>query len=388
MLMKIWVRAAGTAAVSGAILLGGCGNFGAGFFQNPSSPTTTTSGGDYVYVVNSNSTVSAFEVGTGVLTAISGNPISPGSASSVTVSRANTYLYVGGVGTIYCYSIGTTGAISVQNSSSNTALGVYNIVSMDTSPNGDYLVAAGTTTSPASEQIYVFSINASTGALTQESVATMTPPAGGAVNAVSLRVAPSGAFVGVALGGGGDLVYPFNESNGTLGTVQKATPQTGYEDNYLAFDASSSYVYLGRYGLSSGTGSVVTLSVTANGTSAPTLTPTSSVAAGDAIHWLLLNSAGTDLYTANSAATNPTISGYSVSSGVLTGLSGSPFTAPVGVSSLAEDNTGKYVIAAATGGTDLTLYKFDALNTTQLDALATYSNGGGATGSTSVAATH
>jgi hypothetical protein len=61
------------------------------------------------------------------------------------------------------------------------------------------------------------------------------------------------------------------------------------------------------------------------------------------------------------------------------------------VTSLALDNSGKYVIAAGSGGsgtTDLTLYEFDALNAGQLDAVATYANGSGAAGSVAVAATH
>jgi len=338
-----------------------------------------------VYVVNANQTVSAFSVGTGALTAIAGNPVNPGSAGSVAVSRANTYLYVGGAGAIYCYSIGTTGAITEVTASGIGSLGTYGIISMDTSPNGEYLVAVGTS-SGANPQIYVFSTNTSSGALAEVSVTPMVPPASGAVNAASVRVSANGAYVGVALGGGGDLVYPFNESTGGLSTPTKLVPlPSGYEDNYLVFDPTSSYVYLGRYGLSSGTGSVVTLSLSSTGA----LTQTSTVAAGNAVKWILVNSSGADVYTANSA--DQTISGFSAASGVLTAVTESPFSAAAGVTSLVEDNSGKYVIAAADGGTgttDLTLYEFDALTPTKLDAVATYANGSGVTGSVAIAATH
>jgi 6-phosphogluconolactonase (cycloisomerase 2 family) len=375
--------ALGVAGLLAMELLTGCGNFGSGFFQNPNSPTTPASGSDYVYVVNSDSTLSAFSVGTGALTAVSGNPISPGSAYSVTVSRPDTFVYVGGAGAIYCFAIATDGALTEQTSS-GISLGTDDFVSMDTSPNGDYLVALAEI-SGADPEIFVFSIDTSTGALTSVSSQVISPPATGTINAASVKVSPNGALVGVALGGGGDVIFPFNQSTGALSTGSTAAPQAGYEDNYLLFDPTSSYAYIGRYGQATGTGSVVTLSVT----SSAALTQKSSVASGNSIKGLLLNSAGTDLYTANFS--DDTISGYSATAGVLTQVTDSPFSAADGVTSLALDNSGKYVIAANSGGsgtTDVTLYEFDALNSAQLDALATYANGSGTTGSVAVAATH
>jgi 6-phosphogluconolactonase len=130
---------------------------------------------------------------------------------------------------------------------------------------------------------------------------------------------------------------------------------------------------------------VVTYSIS----SAAALTSVSTAAAGNTVKSLLTTSTGTNLYAANFS--DSTVSGFSVVSGVLTKLTGSPYAASVGVSSLALDNTGKYVIAAASGGTgasDLTLYQFDALDAGQLDAVATYANGSGTAGSVSVATTH
>lgn len=381
-------RGAGAAALSGAMLLAGCGSFGDGFFQDPTSGSgTTTSGGDYVFSVNSDSTVSAFEVGSGALTAISGNPVTPGSAYSATVTRPDTYLFVGGASAIYCYAIGTSGALTEQ-SSGGYSIGSGQYVQMDTSPNGNLLVTLSQVTGTA-PVVTVFTINTSSCLLTAVSTTPIPLTSTAAEVNTSLHVSPNGAFVGVALGAGGDYIYPLTQSSGALGTPQVIASAAGSEDNTLIFDPTSSYVYVGRYGLAAGTGSVVTYSLSSAGVA----TQLSSVASGNTVKSLLVNTAGTtaatELFSANFS--DATISGYSIAAGVLTQVTGSPFDSSAGVSSLALDNSGKYVIAAATGGTgitDLTLYEFDPLNAQKLNAVQTYANGSGTTGSIAVATTH
>jgi WD40 repeat protein len=378
------VRRGGCAvALCGAVLLAGCGNFGSGFFQDPNGTTTTaSSGSDYVYSVNSDSTISAFAVGTGALTAISGNPVSPGSAFSATVSRANTFVFVGGSTAIYCYAIGSGGVLTEKTSGGYGGSVVTDYVAMDTSPNGDYLAALSQVagTDPV---LNIFAINTSSCLLTLETSVTIPLSNTASLVTSSLRFSPNGALIGLALGESGDYIFPFTQSTGAVGTSSYITEAANTEDNYLLFDPTSSYAYIGRYGLAAGTGSVVTYTVSSTGA----LAEVNSVASGNAVKSLLLNASGADLYTANFS--DSTISGYSVSNGALKALTGSPYDSSSGVTSLVLDNSGKYVIAAATGGTDLTLFQFDAINTAQLDALATYSNGA-SSGSTSVAvaATH
>jgi hypothetical protein len=378
-------RGAGLAVLCGATMLAGCGSFGDGFFQNPNSTTTTpTSGSDYVYSVNSNSTVSAFSVGSGGLTAISGNPVTPGSAFSATVSRPDTFVFVGGSTAIYCYAIGSGGALTQQSSGGYGGTVVTDYLAMDTSPNGDYLAALSQVagTDPV---LNIFTINTSSCLLTLQTALTIPLSNTASLVTKSLRFSPNGAFIGVALGVSGDYIYPFNQSTGSLGNASILTLNANTQDNFLQFDPTSSYAYIGRYGLTAGTGSVVTYTVNTSGA----LAEVSSVSSGNTVKSILLNATGTELYTANFS--DSTISGYSVASGALTALTGSPYDSSSGVTSLALDNSGKYVIAAATGGTgttDLTLYQFDALNAGQLDALATYANGSGTAGSVAVAATH
>ncbi len=385
MIRNLVRRGAGAAALCGAMLLSGCGNFGAGFFQDPNgTTTTTTTGSDYVYSVNSDSTISAFAVGSGALTAISGNPISPGSAYSVTVSRPDTYVFVGGSTAIYCFAIESGGALTQQSSGGYGGTTVTDYIAMDTSPNGDYLAALSQVagTDPV---LNIFSIDTSNCLLTLQSSITIPLTNTASLVTSSLHFSPNGAYIGVALGESGDYIFPFAQASGAVGTSSYLTLASNTEDNYLLFDPTSAYVYIGRYGLAAGTGSVVTYTLSSSGA----LAEVSSASTGNTVKSIVLNAAGTDLYTANFS--DSAISGFSVVNGALTQLSGSPYNASAGVTSLALDNTGKYVIAAATGGggtSDLTLYEFDALNPAQLDALATYSNGSGTTGSVAVATTH
>jgi 6-phosphogluconolactonase (cycloisomerase 2 family) len=201
-----------------------------------------------------------------------------------------------------------------------------------------------------------------------------------------VKVSPDGSHIGVALSGGGDLIYPFTQSSGSLGKTaqQILTPATGYEDNALAFDPTGNYLYIARYGSTAGSGSVVSY----NAAGASNL---GSVVCGDNPKSVLVNSADSAVYVAYTSSNGSGISGYSVASGVLTQLTGSPFAASAGVDSLVLDKTGDYIIAAAndsSGNSDLTLYAFDAITPTTLDAVQQTKNGSGTAGSLAVVATH
>jgi 6-phosphogluconolactonase len=78
-----------------------------------------------------------------------------------------------------------------------------------------------------------------------------------------------------------------------------------------------------------------------------------------------------------------------VTNGVPTALSGSPYASGALVQSLALDRSGKYLLAAASGGTpDLTMYSFDATVGGKLDKVATAATGTDPAGALLVTATH
>lgn len=358
---------------------------GCGFFPDTktssSTPSPSTSSADYVYVVNQETdTLSGFVVGTGTLTSAGTVALTAGLApSSVAVTRPNTFVYVGGSGAISCYAVGSTGALTVVSGGGATALA--NFVSLDTSPDGQWLLALDSFT----QTIYVYGINASTGALTLNATPAYAVPGAGIVAQRTIRVSPNGNFVAIALGTGGDVVFPFTTGTGVLGAnYNSLIVSTAYSDNALTFDGTGAYLLTARATTGSGTSGIATYSVNSTGglTAVGTLT-----ASGNAPYSLVLDSTGTYAYVANRA--DATISGYSLIAGNLTLLASSPYASGSAVTALARDNSGKYILAAASGGSsDLTLYSLDAASPGKLDKVATAASGTDPANSIALATTH
>lgn len=363
----------------------------AGFFPDKTTTTGTpgTSSGNYVYVVNqTTNTLSQFSLASSALTPIAGSPLSlasvlaSSSASSVAVTRANSYVYVGGQGGIACFAIGSTGALTATAACNLTSTGDF--VSLDTSPDGKWLVGLDS----VNRSINIYGIAASTGVLSLNGTAIAYPLAMGGNSSVAqaIRVAPSGNYVGVALGTAGDVVYPFNTSTGVLNNgqqIQFTATGTNTSDNGLAFDSTGAYLYIARVISGAGNSKIASYSIGATGA----LTAIQTAVAGDAPSAVLIDSTGKYLYAANRGSGN--VSGYSIASGVLTALLGSPYSSGLGTAALVEDNSNKYVIAAASAGSnDYTVYSFDALTAGKLDAVSVGASGSDPAGSIAVAATH
>ncbi len=372
--------------VSGLVLLSGC----SGFFVDETTGTGTGTGtgssgtGDYAFVVNqTTNTLSGFSIGSGALTLLTGSPYAlPNglAATSVEVSRANTFVYVGGVGAIECFKIGTTGQLTLVASSGVSESARF--ASLTTSPDGQWLLALDSLT----QTLYTYGINTSTGLLTPTSQVAYSVAANvGAVVPTMVRIAPNGAAVVAALGTGGDAVFTFNTSTGVPAYAGSLPIPTGKSDNAVAIDANSAYVYLARGGTTAGSSGVSSYSLAANGG----LTQVQALAAsGNAPFSVLLDSTGTYAYVANRA--DGTISGYTVgTAGTLTALGSSPYTAGTLATALAEDNSKKYVVAASFGGTnDVTLYSFDATTAGKLDTVTSGLSGTDPAGAIAVATTH
>jgi 6-phosphogluconolactonase len=376
MAKSLWVRTAGAMGISAAMLLAGCN----GFFVHPSDGGTssgTTSGSstsDYVYTINSDGTVGEFVVGSSTLTAIAGTGFTPGSplssASSIAVSLANTYVFVGGNGGVDSYSIGTNGELTAVSGGSVTE--IANFISLALSPNGDYLLALDN----IANVVWVFSIDPSTGVLTVANNYPV-PVLASVATARNLAISPNGGLGAVAIGAGGSYVFTFDESNGAIVYTAAVAPANGYSDDSVTFDSTNGYVLIGRGITSSGTSEILPLVVTSAGAVGTSGTPYTT---GQAPFALLLDTTGSYLYSANKG--DSTVSGFSLKAGVLAALTGSPYESGPGVTALVEDINKTYVIAAAEGsatsagdGDGLTLYAFDALNPGQLDAVGTADSG-------------
>jgi 6-phosphogluconolactonase (cycloisomerase 2 family) len=377
MRLRQWVWALAAGALVG---LTGCAGF---FVANSTSTTSTSSSGDYVYVVNqSANTLTGYVVGTGTLTLITGSPYTLASglsAASVAVTRPDTYVYVGGVGGIVCYSIGTNGALTAVSGGGISVQGAV-FVSLDTSVDGKWLFALDSTLN----ELYVFGINTSTGALAAATPVVTQSIVSGSNTAKMVRISPNDALVAVALSYGGTVTYNFNTTTGSLTFGQNiATTSSGQYDNAVAFDTTSAYLMIAR-GAGSAGSNVLVYAVNANGvaTSGPNTT-----ASGNTPYALLevSTSAGTFAYAANRG--DSTISGYTFASGALTAQSNGTYGSGSAVDGLVVDKTGDYVISSASGGgQDVTLYAYDAVTSGRLDAVATATSG--AAGLAAIAATH
>lgn len=376
-------------------LLSGCGG---GFFIDTKSSTGSTSAtNNYVYAVNpvSNS-ISAFSITGGALAVISGSPLTlPGglSGSSIAVSRGNSYVYVGGSQVISSYNIGSTGALTQNTTAAATGTQNSNFISLDTSPDGKWLLALDST----SLTIFEYQINSSTGALTNGIQYTYgANSAGGLVAPRMLRISPTGAYVAVALGTNGTELFSFNSATGALGVTAAGVPlSTGGNDSAVAFDgtplAAATNLFIGRTGLTSGASQILSYAISGSGLLSGT---GNAITSGSAPYGLLVERASSYLYAANRG--DATVSGYSFAPSTVStttppaALAGSPYAAGSGgVLALVEDKTGAYLVAAgATGGSgkDLTLYTFGVVSPGVLSPVATASTS--ANGVTALAATH
>ncbi len=374
--MRRWARrVASTASVVALGLAMGCGNF----FVYPGSLNGSSATGDYVYAANATTdSVAGFSVGSGKLTAVSGSPYALSfTPTAVAVNPANTILFVAGNSQIYAFAIGSGGALTAMNNGS--AVGIADVVSMDISPDGQWLLALDGNGITIDE----FLINSTTGALGQVTGASYTV-SGATVLPRAIKVAPNGELVFVALGSAGDLVYTFNTTSGALASSQQLSlGSSTTSDNALAVSPASTYLYIARSGTGGG---LAAYSIGTNG--ALVAVSGSPFAAGTQPYSVVVNKAGTDVYVANRG--DSTISGYSIAStGTLTALGASPYTSGSAVTALAVDSSADYLLAAANGGSpDLTMYSFDSTTVGKLDLSTTTATGTDPTGPVALTATH
>jgi 6-phosphogluconolactonase (cycloisomerase 2 family) len=338
-----------------------------------------------VYVANqATSSIGAFAIGTGTLAAVSKSPFATSyKPLSMVVTPKNTLLYVGSATGIFVYFINSDGSLTAPSTGSQPA-GVF-APALAVSPDGQWLIALDGTT----QQLDIFQINASTGALTSVNLPATYSPTSGTWQPSDVRVSPDGTLIFAALGTAGDIVFTFNTTTGVATSSQAlATGNAATGDYGLAVSAKTSYLYIARSGT---TGGVAVYSIGSGGSLTPvTGTP---FAAGSGTFSVALDSTGTYVYAAN--RTDGTISGYTIVPSTtvlglsLTQLSGSPYTSGTGVQSIGIDATNKYLLAAAVGGApDLTMYSFDVTVPGKLIPATSVATGVDPAGAVALALTH
>lgn len=380
---RVWGRAwLGVVGLALWPLLSGCGDFfvpvnniGGG------SGGSGGTGSRIAYVLNQTSgTIAGFGITTaGALTTLPNSPYSlPFLPLAAVVSRANTFLYVAGPGTINAYTIASDGSLTAPTTGATVA--IVNAVSLDVSPDGNWLLAL----EGVQQVVDVYKINTTTGGLTLTTSAAYTVT-GTPVVPTQLRVAPNGNFVFAALGTAGDVVFTFNTSTGALLSSQALSLGTAGKtsDNALAIDSTTSKLYIARSGINGG----LAVYTVGSGGALNAITG-SPFASGNGAYSVAFDGTGGFVYVANRQ--DNTVSGYAIgTTGVLTPVTGSPYVSGTSVSSLGVDSTGKFMVAASFGGSpDVTLYGFDATTAGKLNNLTTAASGVDPAGAVAVAMTH
>jgi 6-phosphogluconolactonase (cycloisomerase 2 family) len=252
------------------------------------------------------------------------------------------------------------------------------------SPDGQWLIALDGTT----QQLDIFQINASTGALTSVNAPATYPVTSGTWQPSDVRVSPDGTLIFAALGTAGDVVFTFNTTTGlATGPLTLSTGNAATGDYGLAV-SKTGYLYIARSGTNGG---VAVFSIGSGG--ALTSVTGSPFAAGSGTFSVALDSTGTYAYAANRF--DGTISGYTIVPSTtvlglsLTPLSGSPYTSGTTVQSIGIDSTNKYLLAAAVGGKpDLTMYSFDITVPGKLNPATSMATGVDPAGAVALALTH
>jgi 6-phosphogluconolactonase (cycloisomerase 2 family) len=361
----------------------GCGNFFPPINGGGGSGGGGTSG-NRVYIANqAASSIGAFAIGTGTLAAVNNSPVATTyKPLSMVVTPNNTLLYVGSSTGIFVYFINSDGSLTTPSTGSQPA-GVF-APALAVSPDGKWLIALDGRT----QQLDIFQINASTGALTSVNAPATYSPTSGTWQPSDVRVSSDGTLIFAALGTAGDVVFTFNTTSGVATSSQGLGTGNAATGDYGLAVSKTGYLYIARSGTNGG---VAVFSIGSGGSL--TSVTGSPFAAGSGTFSVALDSTGTYVYAANRA--DGTISGYTIVPSTtalglsLTQLSGSPYTSGTTVQSIGIDATNKYLLAAAVGGApDLTMYSFDITVPGKLVTATSVATGVDPAGAVALALTH
>ena len=243
----------------------------------------------------------------GVLTQIAGSPFAVGDgAQSLVLHPSGKFLYVANPGQnendISLFTVASDGVLSeVFPRTSVAPLGsLPQLLLMDSAGSFLYVENAG------SNNISVFSIDASSGALTP----VANSPFSIGLSPLNMRLTPSGNFLYVtASGQQNGLIAGFSVTSGAL-TLAGLTNSDGINPFGLAIDPSGTFLYAGN----TSSNSISIFKISSSG--ALTEVPGSPLNSYNDPVSLLLDPKGQFLYVADQAANNVAV--YSITSG--TGL--------------------------------------------------------------------
>lgn len=191
--------------------------------------------GTHVYLASQGSnSVGGFNLSaTGVLTPIAGSPFATAGTQNfgedVVISVAGTFVYAQDTVNIYIYSVSaSSGALTLVQ----TIAGPLDLGGIALDPRGTYLYAVGAGTN----SILAYGVNASTGLLTPAGSSPMVEQNG----AYTISISPTGQFA-YTIENNNDLVS-YSLSNGVFTPIESVYAQVYGEK--IGIDPSGSFVYV------------------------------------------------------------------------------------------------------------------------------------------------
>jgi 6-phosphogluconolactonase (cycloisomerase 2 family) len=293
----------------------------------------------FLYTANLNAnTISAFTVNpmTGALTAISGSPFpTPTGDTSIAVSRDFRFLYAAdfGLNQVSAFSVNSNGSLSPLL---GTPFPVGNgPVSVVTHPTADFLYVSN----QGSGELMGFIIDPEL--TSSSSVSIGNAPLFGTITADGTR------FYQTVSSAAQIAAFTVNSTNGSLTPISGSPFSTGFFPRTIAIDPAGKFLYATISSSFMGTSTAV-YAYTIDATSgALTAVPGSPFAAGENPVSAAVDVSGRFLFVANNANTTNgnSVSVFSIDpdTGVLTGVSGSPFAASPFPLFVAVDPSGQYV---------------------------------------------
>jgi 6-phosphogluconolactonase (cycloisomerase 2 family) len=328
------------------------------------SSTASTSGIFYVLNQTTNQ-IAAFSISSSQLTALGTTALPASNPFAIAVAPNGNFLYVSTASGIFLYTIGSNGALTLQNNGQAISLDLATTMQVDAT--NSWLVDAIS----GIAQVNAIAINPSTGgnATSGESEQVFALSAS---TPVQLAISPGDSsscndcYVFVAMGSGGTEAIHFNPSSpnpfgSSAGTTKLVNSAGG--DNALAVDPQNRLLYVGETDAlsSTQTGGLRAFTIASSGITELAGSPYAAGGTGPSA--ILPTADGNYVYVANqsvSGSSDGNIVGFSVSTTSLTST-GSAAAGPTGRMGLAEDSTGSFILAVDfAGNPDLEAYSMSA----------------------------
>jgi 6-phosphogluconolactonase (cycloisomerase 2 family) len=337
-----------------------------------STSNCTASSNSGKFYILSDSSISGYSISSGALTAISGSSYTLTGASAMAISPSGGVLYVATVNGIYPFTVNTsTGALT-----QGTVLGFS-----DPQPQSIQVDASGSWLLDASDQGFLYAIPiTSSGTMDTSRLVNSQVPSQPLKTATvtQMAIAPNESVIAVALGNSGVEAYPFTSSPGAnanpIGTPYGSmiTPYGGSAGASVAvaIDPQSRLLYIGETAAfpssTTNSGALRAFTIGTGSLNEITMKPYAPLGTGPYV--ILPDATGDYVYAASWQSGPGVVTGYSVTTSALTAITNTVATGTQ-PSGMAEDSTGNFVLAVSSTGNTFDAYTFDATTPGQLDPL-------------------